>query len=232
MVRANNILLVVAMASVLLGTLYPLALDALNAGKISVGPPYFETVFAPLMAPLVFLMGIGPLASWRRAELPSLWMRLRWALAVAIACALLLPFLLGRWSPLVAAGLFLALWVVAATVAMVVQRLRGAPQARLVDKLRANPSSWYGMLVAHLGIAVFIVGVTLVKGYEVERDVRIYARPKRGGRRVHVHVQGRRREAGAQLPGAGRAPSRSIAAARSPRCCIRRSASTGRAARR
>ena len=75
------------MASVLLGTLYPLFLDALNAGKISVGPPYFEAVFGPLMAPLVFLMGIGPLASWRRAELPGLWTRLRWALGVAIVDA-------------------------------------------------------------------------------------------------------------------------------------------------
>ncbi|MEO8486250.1 MAG: heme lyase CcmF/NrfE family subunit [Betaproteobacteria bacterium] len=173
MLLANNILLVVAMASVLLGTLYPLFLDALGAGKISVGPPYFEAVFVPLMAPLVFLMGIGPFASWRRAELPSLWTRLRWALGVAVVAALVLPFALGRWSALVAFGLFLALWVVCATVAAVVQRLRSAPQPTLAGKLRANASSWYGMLVAHLGIAVFIVGVTLVKGYEVERDVRL-----------------------------------------------------------
>ena len=108
MLLANNILLVVAMASVLLGTLYPLFLDALNIGKISVGPPYFEAVFAPLMAPLVFLMGIGPLAAWRKASLPDLWTRLRWALAVAIVASLLLPFALGTWSPLVAGGLFLA----------------------------------------------------------------------------------------------------------------------------
>lgn len=65
-------LLLVATASVLLGTLYPLILDALDAGKISVGPPYFDAVFLPLMAPLVFLMGIGPIASWRKATLPDL----------------------------------------------------------------------------------------------------------------------------------------------------------------
>ncbi len=173
MLLANNILLVVAMASVLLGTLYPLVLDALNAGKISVGPPYFDAVFAPLMAPLVFLMGVGPLASWRRANLLDLWTRLRWALAISVALAAVLPFAMGRWSPLVASGLFLALWVVAATVVTVVQRLRGSPQPTLAAKLRANSSSWYGMLAAHLGIAVFIVGVTLVKAYEVERDVRL-----------------------------------------------------------
>jgi cytochrome c-type biogenesis protein CcmF len=173
MLLANNILLVVAMASVLLGTLYPLFLDALNAGKISVGPPYFEAVFGPLMAPLVFLMGVGPVASWRRAELPDLWTRLKWALGVAIAAALLLPFALGRFSPLVAAGLFLATWVFAATIAAVAQRLRSSPQATLAGRLRANSLSWYGMLVAHVGVGVFIVGVTLVKGYEVERDVRL-----------------------------------------------------------
>ncbi|MFO1284533.1 MAG: heme lyase CcmF/NrfE family subunit [Burkholderiales bacterium] len=173
MLLANNILLVVAMASVLLGTLYPLFLDALNAGKISVGPPYFEAVFAPLMAPLVFLMGVGPVAAWRNATLPDLWTRLKWALGAAIVAALVLPFALGRWSALVAFGLFLALWVFAATVATVVQRLRGAPQPTLGRKLAANSAAWYGMLVAHLGIAVFIVGVTLVKGYEIERDLRL-----------------------------------------------------------
>ncbi|GMU73192.1 MAG: hypothetical protein AMXMBFR42_26470 [Burkholderiales bacterium] len=173
MLLANNILLVVAMASVLLGTLYPLALDALNAGKISVGPPYFEAVFVPLMAPLVFLMGVGPLAGWRSASLLALWTRLRVALAASTVAALLLPFAMGRWSAGVAFGLFLALWVVAATAALVAGRLRGSPQATLAAKLRANSASWYGMLAAHLGVAVFIVGVTLVNAYEVERDVRL-----------------------------------------------------------
>ncbi len=169
----NNIMLIVAMAAVLLGTLYPLFLDALGLGKLSVGPPYFEAVFYPLMAPLVFLMGIGPLSAWRKASLPDLWTRLRWALGVAAVTALILPLVLGRWAPLIAFGLFLALWVVAGTATLVVQRLRGAPQATLLGKLRANSAAWYGMLLAHLGIAVFVIGVTLVKGYEVERDVRL-----------------------------------------------------------
>ena len=69
---ANNVLLVVACGAVLLGTLYPLALDALGLGKISVGPPYFDTVFVPLLTPLVFLMGVGPLARWKQAALPDL----------------------------------------------------------------------------------------------------------------------------------------------------------------
>ena len=92
----------------MLGTLYPLFLDALNLGKISVGPPYFDAVFVPVMTPLVFLMGVGPLARWKEAKLPDLWQRLKWALAVSLVTALLLPFAAGSWKPLVSFGLLLA----------------------------------------------------------------------------------------------------------------------------
>jgi cytochrome c-type biogenesis protein CcmF len=170
---ANNVLLVVAMASVLLGTLYPLFLDALHLGKISVGPPYFDAVFYPLLAPAIFLMGIGPVARWNRAPLPELAIRLKWALAVAVITALLLPFVLGRWTPLVALGLFLALWIVATTAANLRQRLVSSHHRGLLAKLAANSPSYYGMMLAHLGVAVFIVGVTLVKGYESEQDVKL-----------------------------------------------------------
>jgi len=170
---ANNVILTVAMAAVMLGTLYPLFLDALDMGKISVGPPYFETVFFPLMAPALFLMAIGPVASWKRSALPELWVRLRWALGVSIAAALALPLVMGRWSPLIALGAWLALWVVAATVAQFAQRLRTSAQPTLRSKLAAQSLSWYGMSVAHLGVAVFILGVTLVKGYEAELDLRM-----------------------------------------------------------
>ena len=174
MLLANNILLIVAMASVLLGTLYPLFLDALNLGKISVGPPYFDAVFYPLMAPAAFLMGIGPVARWNHAPLPELWTRLRWALGVAVVTALILPFVLGRWSPLIAFGLFLALWIFATTAADLRLRLVNAPRREPArPRSRANSPSYYGMMLAHLGVGVFIVGVTLVKGYEIERDVRL-----------------------------------------------------------
>jgi cytochrome c-type biogenesis protein CcmF len=173
MLLANNVLLSVAMAAVLLGTLYPLFLDALDMGKISVGPPYFDSVFYPLMAPAVFLMAIGPVASWKRAALPGLWTRLRWALAVSIVAALVIPFALGKFTPLVAFGLWLALWVISATVAHVWQRLGSSPQATLGARVAAQPLAWYGMAVAHMGVAVFIIGVTLVKGYERELDLRM-----------------------------------------------------------
>ncbi len=173
MLLANNVLLAVALAAVFLGTLYPLFLDALGLGKISVGPPYFDTVFVPLMAPAVFLMAIGPFAAWREARVPDLWTRLRWALAVSVVAAVAVPFVLGRATPLIAFGLWLSFWVAAATFTQVGQRLAAAPQATWRARIAGQSRSWYGMNVAHLGIAIFILGVTLVKGYEAERDVRL-----------------------------------------------------------
>ncbi len=172
MLLSNNVLLVVAAGSVLLGTLYPLFLDALNLGKISVGPPYFDSVFVPLMTPALFLMGIGPLARWKEASLPDLAARLKWALAVSVATALALPFVFGKWTPMVSFGLLLAAWILFTAGLNLWQRLRGV-SGGLWARFAAQPRGYYGMLVAHCGMAVFIVGVTLVKGYEVERDLRM-----------------------------------------------------------
>jgi cytochrome c-type biogenesis protein CcmF len=169
---ANNVLLAVAAFSVLLGTLYPLFLDALGLGKISVGPPYFDTVFAPLMAPALFLMGIGPIARWKSATLPELALRLRWAFGVSVATAVVLPLLLGHWTPMIGLGLFLAFWIIGTSVYMVYQRLHGYEQSLLV-RIKSIPRSWWGMVIAHLGIAVFTLGVTVVKGFESEIAVRM-----------------------------------------------------------
>ena len=170
---ANNVMLVVAMAAVLLGTLYPLALDALGMGKISVGPPYFDAVFMPLMAPLVFLMGVGPLARWKQTSLPDLAHRLRWAAGVAVVAALASGWLAGRISPVATVGLLMAWWVVAAVATDLWERI--APRAGQTIWARAQqvPRATVGMMLAHLGIAVFIFGVTMVKTYEVERDVKM-----------------------------------------------------------
>ena len=173
---ANNVLLLVAAASVLLGTLYPLFLDALGLGKISVGSPYFEAVFVPLMTPALFLMGVGPLARWKQAQLPELAARLKWAFVIALVTALLLPFTLGKWTPMIAFGLLLSLWVAIAGFVNLKQRvalLRASSGRSVGSQLTAIPRGYYGMLLAHLGVAVFITGVTLVKGYEVEKDVRM-----------------------------------------------------------
>jgi cytochrome c-type biogenesis protein CcmF len=172
MLLANNVLLLAAAGSVLLGTLYPLFLEALDLGKISVGPPYFDKVFVPLMTPAVFLMGVGPLARWREAKVPDLWRLLRWALAVSVVSALVVPIATGEWKPLVAFGLLLAFWVIAASLVSIRERVRGAGSG-LLARLARQPRGYWGMILAHLGVAVFIVGVTMVKAYETERDVKM-----------------------------------------------------------
>jgi cytochrome c-type biogenesis protein CcmF len=171
---SNNVLLVVAAGSVLLGTLYPLIIDALGMGKLSVGPPYFNSVFGPLMVPAVFLMGIGPIARWKKASLPELAVRLRWAFLASVAAALILPFVLGQWKPLVSLGLMLALWIVTTAFLNIRDRVKTTSgQFSVWQKLGMQTRSYYGMHLAHIGVAVFIVGVTIVTGYQSEQDVRM-----------------------------------------------------------
>ncbi|HJP92714.1 MAG TPA: heme lyase CcmF/NrfE family subunit [Pyrinomonadaceae bacterium] len=171
---SNNVLLTVAAGSVLLGTLYPLIVDALGMGKLSVGPPYFNLVFVPLMAPAMFLMGIGPIARWKKASLPDLVTRLRWAFVISVASAVALPFMFGQWKWLVSLGLLLAIWIVTTVFVNLWERVRvTSGQLTTWQKLRTQSRSYYGMQVAHLGVAVFIVGVTIVTGYQTEQDVRM-----------------------------------------------------------
>jgi cytochrome c-type biogenesis protein CcmF len=173
MLLTNNLLLLVAAAAVLLGTLYPLVIDALGLGKLSVGPPYFESVFVPLMAPALFLMGIGPITRWRQARLPELALRLRWALAVSLLTALLAPWALGHWTPMIGFGLLLSMWVASSCATSLAVRLREHPAVSWRTRIAAQPAGYWGMLAAHLGIALFVAGVTLVKGFELESDLRL-----------------------------------------------------------
>ena len=173
MLLANNVLLMVATAAVMLGTLYPLVLDAFGLGKISVGPAYFNAVFVPLMAPALFLMGVGPIAKWKKASLPELAVRLRWAAAVSLVAAVVAPFAFGRFTPLVGFGLFLAFWILATSAYTLFQRVQGQPLALWWPRLKTQTGSWYGMLLAHAGVGVFVIGVTLVGGYETEQDLKM-----------------------------------------------------------
>jgi cytochrome c-type biogenesis protein CcmF len=172
---SNNVLLVVACGAVLLGTLYPLALDAMNLGKISVGPPYFDTVFVPLLTPLVFLMGIGPIARWKEAALPDLAARLKWAAGSAVVATLIVAWLKGGIGIVGATGLLMAFWIVSSVTTDLVERLRsiGGVRTGVLQRARQIPRAMVGMMIAHLGVAVFILGVTLVKTGEVERDVQM-----------------------------------------------------------
>src|SRR5687767_11615444 len=137
----NNVLLAAAAGTVFLGTLYPLAIDAFGAGKISVGPPYFETVFVPLMPPGLFLMGVGPLARWTRSSLPELAVQLRWALGVSLVLGFLSPFLFGDWSGMVGFGLALSIWIVLSALLTLRKSWR---------QTRAH----YGMVTAHIGVEI------------------------------------------------------------------------------
>jgi cytochrome c-type biogenesis protein CcmF len=173
MLLTNNVLFLCAAACVLLGTLYPLILDALGMDKISVGPPYFDTVFVPLMVPALFLMGIGPLARWRQTSLPQIAARLKWAAGASVVTAILVPLLQGRFSLMVALGVLLATWIFASSLTNLWSRISPKEGGQVGAKLLALPRGYVGMLLAHCGVAAFIVGVTLVKGYEVEKDVRM-----------------------------------------------------------
>jgi cytochrome c-type biogenesis protein CcmF len=170
---ANNVLLIVAMFAVMLGTLYPLVIDALGLGKLSVGPPYFNTVFVPLMAPLVFLMGVGPLARWKEATLPDLATRLKWAAAVAVIAALASGWLAGHIGLVSTLALAMAWWIIASTATDIALHVRvpGAGLGAAWNRLRQQPRAVAGMWLAHTGVAVFIIGVTMVSAFQVERDV-------------------------------------------------------------
>jgi len=169
---ANNVILIAALGAVLLGTLYPLFMDAMGLGKISVGPPYFNAVFVPLMAPALFLMGIGPLARWKEASMPDIFTRMKWALGVALATGLLLPLTLDGFKPWAALGFFLAAWIALAVLAALLDRLKYS-QGKLPQKLASLPRGFWGMLLAHFGMAVGIAGIAVVANYSTERDVRM-----------------------------------------------------------
>ena len=174
MLLTNNILLLVAASAVLLGTLYPLILEALGLGKISVGKPYFDAVFVPIMTPALFLMGVGPIARWRKASPIDLLTQLRWALGATVVSAAIVPLMMRSWTPGIGFGLVLAFWITAATLTNLISRIKMHP-APVMQALRQQSASYYGMMMAHIGVAMFIFGVTMVNGFEQEKDLRMSA---------------------------------------------------------
>jgi cytochrome c-type biogenesis protein CcmF len=163
LILMGNVFFVVAAGSVLLGTLYPLLIDALNLGKISVGPPYFNAVFVPIMVPVLFLMAVGPWASWKTTDLKTLLKRLWIAAVVAFIAAIAIPSLMGEFTILTALGFLLAFWVIASGVLQIIRQCKVGMPTR----------SFIGMQLGHMGIAVFVIGVTMVGAYQEEKDVRM-----------------------------------------------------------
>ena len=159
---ANNLLLAGACAMVLLGTLYPLLADALGLGKVSVGPPYFGTLFIVLMAPLVALLPFGPLVNWQRDQASKrLALLAPWA-GLALLLGVLAWFMAPQGKLKAAAGVAAAAWVALGTARFIWTRLRGNG--------RFN-AEMVGMLLAHTGVAVFLIGALLVEALNVQREV-------------------------------------------------------------
>jgi cytochrome c-type biogenesis protein CcmF len=171
LILTNNILLVATTATILLGTLYPLVIDALGMGKISVGPPYFNGVFIPLTAPLAFFVGIGVLSRWRQDSVSRLWQLVMLPLGSSLLIGFALAFLPEQftWSAFI--GLSLASWTTLGVAMGIYDRLRH--KANKWQALIDQPLGVWAMSLAHFGIAVFIVGVTLVSTYSQEKDIRL-----------------------------------------------------------
>ena len=163
----NNILLTVAMATILLGTLYPLLLDALGLGKLSVGPPYFNTVFLPLMFLTGLFQVIGVCSTWKKDSVRRLWQQLRYAFIGSVIVGSLIVLMLFDSNRLYAAiGLILASWLIIGNLLLAYRRMSSKKDGRLV--VRRLNRSYLGMTLAHIGLGVSIVGITLSSLYGTE----------------------------------------------------------------
>ncbi|WP_445619798.1 heme lyase CcmF/NrfE family subunit [Kushneria sp. Sum13] len=170
MLLFNNILLLVMMVTVLLGTLYPLILDSLDLGKISVGPPYFNTLIVPLTVALGLFMGAGPVTRWKQMAPRELIKRLWLSAIVSLIVALTIPWLYdGAWSLPVSLGLLVAAWIV---VPLVREPLTLIRRFGLRGPAKLSRSH-YGMVLGHIGMAMTIVGVTMVSNYDHADNVRM-----------------------------------------------------------
>ena len=177
----NNVLLIAAMLVVLLGTLLPLVHKQLGLGSISVGEPFFNTMFTWLMAPFALMLGIGPLVRWRRDEPQKLWKRLGVGLLVTLILSIALPWLLqDRIEAMTVIGLLMAIWVILLTLMELHER--ATHRYNFFKGLRHLTRSHWGMVLGHLGVAVTVVGIAFSTQYSVERDVRM-----KSGDTVDIH---------------------------------------------
>ncbi|MGB5345739.1 MAG: heme lyase CcmF/NrfE family subunit, partial [Woeseia sp.] len=162
----NNVLLVIAATLILMGTLAPLLVEVLDAGKISVGAPWFEVAFAIPMIPLVLLVGVGMHTAWRQQAWSPLVNRLKLPLMLAIGAGLLLPLLVyGRSGALLTIGAIAGIWVMASSLLLPLRSLRRTAGAAPLTR------SMLGMSVAHFGVGVFVLGVTIVSAFTIEKDM-------------------------------------------------------------
>jgi cytochrome c-type biogenesis protein CcmF len=161
----NNLLLTVAMLTVLLGTLYPIILDALGLGKISVGPPYFNAVFVPLMLPLVFLIGVGASSRWKSDQPGRILQRYGIIFALAMIAGVALPWVVyGDNGITLALAVGFGLWVILSSLQDLARKLRQSGTLNLSN---------LGMHVAHIGTGMLVLGVAFTSAFSIERDLRM-----------------------------------------------------------
>ena len=164
----NNIIFASSAATVLLGTLYPIFIDAINNSKVSVGPPYFEAVFIPLMVPALLLCAFSPMLSWKRAKLENILERVIAVFILSILSTAILVFIYGGSSSAFL-GLFLGIWLILGTVYefLIKVGLKLSFNTFLNRSLQL-PRSAYGMSLAHIGVAIFVMGVTVSSAWKIE----------------------------------------------------------------
>ena len=167
----NNVLLCTAAATVFLGTFYPLIIDMIGGNKISVGPPYYNRTFVPLMVPLLLVMVVGPMLKWKRDHIGDALRRLKYpAVASLIAAIVVLVLTFGRDS-LAAAFMALAVWLVVGSLAALAHRTRlgAVPLAATLRFARTTPRAFYGLVIAHAGMGITIAGITGVTSWAGEK---------------------------------------------------------------
>ena len=167
----NNFLLMVAAASILLGTLYPLFIDVLELGKVSVGAPYFESVFIPMMIPMILVMGIAPFLKWKRGNISSASGQLKIAAVITVIGGGLTWLIIDRASALAAFGIALAIWLFVATLIELAGRVKlfRVPFSNSIKRLLRQPRASWGMTLAHAGLAIAIAGMTASSAWRVEK---------------------------------------------------------------
>jgi cytochrome c-type biogenesis protein CcmF len=169
----NNLLLGVATGTVLFGTLYPLFVEAIAGEKISVGEPFFNATFVPLMLPLVLIMAVGPFLSWKRADLPGVWQRLRFVAALSIGITLVVAYLQDGGPLLAHISILLAFWLLFATIREWAMRIRlfEVPFLESLRRARNLPRSAHGMTLAHAGLAIAMFGFIGSSAWKTEEVV-------------------------------------------------------------
>jgi len=163
----NSVFLLVAMLTVLLGTIYPLIVEALGQGKLSVGAPYFNAVFVPLMAPVALLIGIGAIVRWKQDDYIRIWKQLRYILiaSIVIGICIGLMFFDNHLFKTIA-GIVAALWITLTSLSALLSRIANR-QNKLIA-LQNIPRGFYGMTIAHIGFAVTIIGITITSQHSVD----------------------------------------------------------------